>query len=309
MASELYHVKQQFTLGAYKSLVEGTTLPDPSSPEYTSILLYKARASIAIHDTPAALAILPADSDDISVKSVVALAKYEGASSEEDKEAALEQLRDLCIEIESEGEVPEADVVRVIAGTAFYTAGEVEEALETLGAGTTHENLEAVAVTVHIYLSIHRPDLAKKEFDRSKQWAEDDLLLGLIESSIGFVSGKDGYSNCNSYYTEQIANPSLSAPNLLTARGVTRLMRGEISEARSDLEEAQSQQSGDAETAAALVVASGLGPRKADAEEIWSKFTTDYPDHPLVNDISHKASLFDESAQLFDVPPVAAVGA
>lgn len=159
MASELYHVKQQFTLGtiiehlvwirtdryqgAYKSLVEGTTLPDPSSPEYTSILLYKARASIAIHDTPAALAILPADSDDISVKSVVALAKYEGASSEEDKEAALEQLRDLCIEIESEGEVPEADVVRVIAGTAFYTAGEVEEALETLGAGTTHENLEA----------------------------------------------------------------------------------------------------------------------------------------------------------------------
>lgn len=39
------------------------------------------------------------------------------------------------------------------------------------------------------------------------------------------------------------------------------------------------------------------------------KFTTDYPDHPLVNDISHKAGLFDESAQLFDVPPVAAVGA
>ncbi|KAF7985132.1 hypothetical protein HWV62_7680 [Athelia sp. TMB] len=308
MASELYHVKQQFTLGAYKALVEGTKLPDPNSPEYTPILLYKARASIALRDTAAALAILPADSDDVSVKAVIALAKFEGASSADDKEAALEQLRDLCIEID-EQESPEASVVRVIAGTAFYTAGEVEEALETLGAGTAHENLEAVAVTVHIYLSIHRPDLAKKEFDRSKQWAEDDLLLGLIESSIGLVSGKDSYSNANAYYTEQIANPSLSSPNLLTARGITRLLRGEIPEARSDLEEAQSQRAGDAETAAALVVASGLGARKADAEEIWSQFVTDHPSHPMVNDVGEKAGLFDESAQLFEVPPMAVVGA
>jgi coatomer subunit epsilon len=126
-------------------------------------------------------------------------------------------------------------------------------------------------VIVHIYLSIHRPDLAKKEFDRSKQWAEDDLLLQLIESSIGLVTGKDGYANSNSFYSEQIGNPSLSSPHLLTARGVTRLLRNEIPEAKSDLEEAQSQQSGDAETAAAFVVAAGLGATKqAEAEDLWT---------------------------------------
>lgn len=129
-----------------------------------------------------------------------------------------------------------------------------------------------VAVIVQIYLSIHRPDLARKEFERAKQWAEDDLLLQLIEASIGLATGKDGYSDCNSFYTEQLANPSLSSPHLLTARGVTRLLRGEIPEAKSDFEEAVSQQGGheDAETLAASVVAAGLGGgKKTDAEQLW----------------------------------------
>jgi coatomer subunit epsilon len=124
---------------------------------------------------------------------------------------------------------------------------------------------------VQIYLSIHRPDLAKKEFERSKRWAEDDLLLQLIESSIGLVTGKDAYSNTNSFYTEQLGNPSLSSPHLLTARGVTRILRGEIPEAKSDLEDALSQQSGDAETLAALVVAAGLDSmKKTEADALWT---------------------------------------
>jgi coatomer protein complex subunit epsilon len=93
----------------------------------------------------------------------------------------------------------------------------------------------------------------------------------LIESSIGLVTGKDNYLDTHSFYTEQIANPSVSSPHLLTARGVTRLLRGEVQEAKSDLEEAVAQQGGqdDAETLAARVVVAGLGPKKGDAEELW----------------------------------------
>ena len=129
----------------------------------------------------------------------------------------------------------------------------------------------SVAVAVQIYLSIHRPDLARKEFERAKQWAEDDLLLQTIESTIGLVTGKDSYLDAHSFYTEQIANPSVSSPHLLTARGVTRLLRGEVQEAKSDLEEAVTQKGGqdDAETLAARVVAAGLGPKRGDAEELW----------------------------------------
>jgi coatomer protein complex subunit epsilon len=128
-----------------------------------------------------------------------------------------------------------------------------------------------VALIVQIYLSINRPDLAKKQFDRSKRWAEDDLLLQLIESTIGLVTGKDNYSNTSSFYTEQLGNPSLSSPHLLTARGVTRILRGEIPEAKSDLEESLQQQKDDAEAEAAYAAAAGLGAfKKAEAEELWS---------------------------------------
>ena len=41
---------------------------------------------------------------------------------------------------------------------------------------------------VQIYLSIHRPDLARKEAERAKGFADDDLLLQLIEASIDLVA-------------------------------------------------------------------------------------------------------------------------
>jgi len=93
----------------------------------------------------------------------------------------------------------------------------------------------------------------------------------LIESSIALVTGKDSYSDAHSFYTEQIANPSVSSPHLLTARGVTRLLRGEVQEAKSDLEEAVAQRGGqdDMETLAARVVTAGLGPKIDDVEELW----------------------------------------
>lgn len=48
-------------------------------------------------------------------------------------------------------------------------------------------------------------------------------------------------------------------------------MRGEIQEAKSDLEESLEQQKGDMETEAAYVVAAGLGAlKKTEADELWS---------------------------------------
>lgn len=85
------------------------------------------------------------------------------------------------------------------------------------------------------------------------------------------MTGKDNYSNTTSFYTEQLGNPSLTSPHLLTARGVTRILRGEIQEAKSDLEESLEQQKGDAEAEAAYVVAAGLGAlKRSEAEELWS---------------------------------------
>ena len=76
------------------------------------------------------------------------LAKYIGAKEAEEKEGSLEVLRDLCVEVEAGEGGEEGGLVRVLAGIAFFRAGEVEEALESLGAGTGHENLEAYVLLV-----------------------------------------------------------------------------------------------------------------------------------------------------------------
>lgn len=123
-------------------------MPDPNSPDYLPALLYKSRAYISLNDTTSALATLPSGSENIAVKAVSALARYAGAKDQTEGEAALEELRDLCVEIEGddvEGSEEDKALVKVLAGTAFARAGEVEEALDTLGTDT--EDLEACVLS------------------------------------------------------------------------------------------------------------------------------------------------------------------
>lgn len=114
--------------------------------------MYKARSHIALGNPATVASLVPSDADNVALKAVSALARYVSAS-DSDKDEVLEQLRDLCVEIEGddvEGTDREKDTVRVLAGTAFAQAGEVEEALETLGAGGKTENLEACVLTLRL---------------------------------------------------------------------------------------------------------------------------------------------------------------
>lgn len=84
------------------------------------------------------------------------------------------------------------------------------------------------------------------------------------------------YSTAISFYTEQLANPSVSSAALLVGRGIARILRGELSAARSDLEEAENiltraqSKSGMGDVLAAMTVAAGLGPgKRTEADEIW----------------------------------------
>lgn len=122
------------------------TLPDPNSSDYTPTAIYQARAYIALDNPKAALSVIPQDSENVAVRAVASLARYVGANKDTEKDAALEELRDLAVEIEGEdveGDDSDKWLVRTLAGTAFAKAGEVEEALETLGAGSNTQSLEA----------------------------------------------------------------------------------------------------------------------------------------------------------------------
>jgi coatomer subunit epsilon len=108
------------------------------------LVLYHIRSLIALDQLDKAVSLTSElhDSGLVS-RSVTALVSY--LKNPNEKVTPLEELRDLCVEIEgeeAEGDELEKGVVRVLAGTAFAMEGELEEALETLGAGTKHTNLE-----------------------------------------------------------------------------------------------------------------------------------------------------------------------
>ncbi|EJD51146.1 hypothetical protein AURDEDRAFT_111804 [Auricularia subglabra TFB-10046 SS5] len=298
--SELYHVRRLFTLGAYSTLV-AVQAPEPTSEDYTSIILLQARAHIALNDTSAALALLPASSTSVDVKAVRALAQSLDAGT---RDKALEELRDLCVEIEGEDSAAnerEKSAVRVAAATAFARAGETEEALETLGAGTPTEDLDAVALIVHLYLSIRRPDLARREFNRASKWAEDDLLLQHIEASIGLITGADAYGNPHSYYAEQIAG-SAPNPHLLTARGTTHLLRGNAREAAEDFASAVKTSKNKRGEPDAIANGVAAAKKQAEVDQLLIRLQQEYPTHALVVDLQKKSELFDELVADYTVP-------
>lgn len=46
-----------------------------------------------------------------------------------------------------------------------------------------------------------------------------------------------------------------------------------------------------------------------DRSTFYSKLTQEFPNHPLVKDVSEKADLFDDAAAKFDIPPLPTVAA
>lgn len=132
-------------------------LPDTNAEDRVLIVLYHIRSHIALGKLDKAISLIPELNDSgLLSRAVKALASYLKTPAE--KETHLEELRDLCVEIEAEdveADEYERGAIRVLAGTAFAREGEVEEALETLGAGTSHTNLEQFVLYLFILEEIN----------------------------------------------------------------------------------------------------------------------------------------------------------
>lgn len=131
-------------VGNFKYLCDNP-LPEESEESYLPTLCYAVRSHVALKNYTAALALLPTANTTQSVKALRALIKY-FTSTPEETESPLEELRDLCLEVEDEdGEGEEGagpGLVKVAAATAFIHENELEEALTTLGAGCKSKNIE-----------------------------------------------------------------------------------------------------------------------------------------------------------------------
>lgn len=144
------------------------------------------------------------------------------------------------------GEGDEEQIECLLATTQWLDQDPIG-ALETLKAGTTSQrHLGSLALAVHLLLLNNRYDLASKEYEAARAWAEDSLLIQLIEAELGLVKG--GRSAQQAYYVyDEFSSLSSSSEEgrgarlatMKLGRGVGLIKRGEYSKAEETLREAR----------------------------------------------------------------------
>ena len=209
------------------------------------ILVYAARAALAMGDIAGARQLLGDDAEQPVAMSVLLLADFyemKRAGDEAGCGDVVEQLT-MLLDVVEPGELS-SEIVRYQVGLALYEHGDAQKALETLGvtgAGGSPE-LECIALGVHILLAIHRIDLAEKEYLLAQQQNDDSILVQYMEAWIGLVRGGRATQQAYYVYDEMSQNSMIAqTPNMapsLVGKAVAQAAQDHLSNASGTLHEA-----------------------------------------------------------------------
>ncbi|KAF9934030.1 hypothetical protein BGZ65_003936 [Modicella reniformis] len=219
------------------------------------------------------------------------------------RDAALAHLREMLQVHSPEDPQPEATAleVKVVVGQVLASEGLVEEALTVLLPHNNH--LESVAVVVQVYLQMNRLDLAKKEVEACKSWAEDAMLAQLMEAWVGLrTGGGDRYQNAY-YIYEEIATSSTSPTvKSLVGEAVCNIQMGQYPEAEGILQEALTKDPTNTDAIVNQIVLSILLSKPTEEiNALVQQLQSVAPNHAYLQDLDLKSSLFDRAAQRYAI--------
>ncbi|SNX82740.1 related to coatomer epsilon subunit [Melanopsichium pennsylvanicum] len=314
MESTLYQVQSLFYQGAYQGAIDlalsTTSNARSSDPSLISTLLYAARSHLARSpsDPASALSLLSSLPSQPHVQAIQSLAKFIQAQLQSNSDIQSAEIVNLTELLDHAvvGE-PKGEVIRCAAATALYLDGDAEEALNTLsvtGSGGSKE-IECVALGVHILLSIHRLDLAENEYLAARAWADDSLLIQLIEAWIGLAKG--GRSTQQAFYVfdELAQNPSASGtvnaiPNII-GKATALAANGDWTAANKQLDEALRLDGGNAHILAnKAVVAARIDGSQA-SETYLQQLKQINATHPLIVEYEALQKAFAEHSSHFSL--------
>ncbi|PWN95775.1 hypothetical protein FA09DRAFT_326454 [Tilletiopsis washingtonensis] len=238
----LFTLQSHFHRGAYVSALSLASSSDASLSSSPRAALYGARAALALNDVSSALSLLSSSPPSSAAKALRSLVRFTQANQLADEGAMesaigeMEQIKDEVVVGE-----PEEYVVDIALATALAQVQRYEEALIHLGVGEGRKEIEwcvfrerawlRTALAANILLRIHRADLAQKEYAAARQWADDSLLIQLIEAYLGLTSGGRAAQQAYYVYDELAADPayvaSATAVPALVGKAVAMLVQGD----------------------------------------------------------------------------------
>ncbi|KAL4900946.1 hypothetical protein BDW74DRAFT_89078 [Aspergillus multicolor] len=279
---ELINIHNAFHQGQYQAVLDFNTAS--FSPENAlPARILQLRAQLALGHTDDVLADIEGETEETpDLAAVKALAQYVGGNVE----AAAQLAQELA------ENYPDNTTVQVLGATVLQGAGKSEEALTLLG---KHQgSLEAVALIVQIHLQQNRSDLALKEVQAAKRWAQDSLLVNLAESWVGLRVGGEKYQSAFYVYEELASADSTSAPLSIVGQAVAEIHLGRLPEAEAAISTALERYPNEAGLIANSIVLNVLaGKPTADLEK---RLQETEPSHALLADIQEKSDFFDTAA-------------
>lgn len=324
---ELLNIHNAFHQGQYQSVIDFDTSSLSSENKIPARVL-QLRAQIAAGQAEEVLASIGKEGNAPDFAAVKAFAQYALGSTS----GAVSEIENL-IEADSEN-----TTVQLLGGTVLQAAGKTEEALSLL---SKHQgSLEAyeippfpyhfdtcpevdtdllyrIALIVHIHLQQNRTDLALKEVQAARKWAQDSLLVNIAESWVGlrmvchyqiilvlfwkteadlslYLQGGERYQQAFYVFEEMAQAPSTSATKSLVSQAIAELHLGRLPEAEAALQQAVEKDPNDVEAIANSNVLNVILGK--DTSEHASKLEGIVPEYPLLVDLQEKNSLFDQAA-------------
>lgn len=277
---ELLNIHNAYHYGQYSAVLEQNT--SSLSPEnIIAAKVYTLRARIAIGQVAEVIGEL-GGVEEPDLKSVKAFAEYTLGNTD----TAVAEIDELVASSSDNA------TVQVLGALVLHSEGRSDEALSLL---SKHQgNLEALALIVQIRLSQNRVDMALKEVQAAKNWAQDSLLVNLAESWVGLRVGGDKYQQAYYVYEELAQAAVSSTPQTLVSQAVAELHLGRLDEALVALQQALERDPNHAEALANSIVLSILTGKEFD--EYLSTLQKAAPSHPFLTDLEEKSDLFDKAA-------------
>ncbi|KAI1610401.1 coatomer epsilon subunit-domain-containing protein [Exophiala viscosa] len=283
---ELLNITTAFHTHAYQAVLDfDTSALSPENKSTAQILKY--RAQIALGESSQVISSLKSAKDAPS-RSLLALAQQDTSAASSLAESD-----------------PEDPAVQICAGTVLAAAGDYSTAIDLL---TKHQgSLEAVALLVQIHLLQNRTDLAVKEVQTAKRWAQDSLLINLAESWTNLrEGGTEKYQSAFYVYEELASTPGTTSPTALVGQAVAELHLGRTEEAEAALQHAVASENADVQAIAnSIVLASVVGKKSEIVQGLIEQLREKDREHAFLKDLEEKSQAFDVAASKYSAKAAA----
>lgn len=228
----------------------------------------------------------------MALQAVKALAQY--LSEPSSRNSVVSQIDAWMQDVNAAG----STAVQAVAATVYIHEGSFQQALRAIRSFAT---LEALALSVQVYLRIDRVDLAEKQLKTMQERDDESSLYQLSAAQVCLALGGDRYREAVSLYQEMLARYGEDSVGVTNGLAASYVCLKKFDDAERILNEALAKEPSNPETLINLLAVlqhTGRGVSEAAARHLATLKKT-APGHPFVAALNLAESSFDRVAASF----------